>query len=332
MVTVSPQVKSGFRSSGSVPTLAAAERAAKVVAGAGAGRVLLFGSVARGEARRHSDIDLMVIFDDVDYTRRQDLTMELERLARDEVGCSVDVHLTDRPEWKMRTEQVATSFESRVKSQAVLLVDKEPGEVDWDKEMVMPRSDREEAVERLGQAVNALRGIGASVVPTPYQRLMDESGQEMEAFADYQTRLARGCAAGHLAVETAVKSLIHLSAAPESQPWGHKIDELLPQLPEPHKSKIETRLALVGVENLQRWQQQARYERFVAATPEVFTGIAEAACAVALYTADQFPPGQEIATSVWSVVSFIEREIATRDLHTGRVRDDTQGRGLAFDL
>lgn len=37
----------------------------------------------------------------------------------------------------MRTEQVVTSFESRVKRQAVV-VDMEPGEVDWDKEMVMP--------------------------------------------------------------------------------------------------------------------------------------------------------------------------------------------------
>lgn len=48
---------------GLVPTLAEPERAAKVVAGAGAGRVLLFGSVLRGEAHHHSDIDLMVIFE-----------------------------------------------------------------------------------------------------------------------------------------------------------------------------------------------------------------------------------------------------------------------------
>ncbi len=61
----------------------------------------------------------------------------------------------------MRTEQVVTSFESRVKRQAVVVVDKEPGEVDWDKEMVMPESDYEEAVERLRQAANALVGISA---------------------------------------------------------------------------------------------------------------------------------------------------------------------------
>ena len=304
--------------------MAEAERAARVVADAGAGRVLLFGSVARGEAHLHSDIDLMVIYDNLDYAVRQDLTMELERLARAEVDCPVDVHLTDRPEWKMRTEQVVTSFESRVKGQALVMVDEPPGEVDWDKETVMPASDYEEAVERLRHVANALVGVQGSLVPTFYQRLMVEEGNEMEAFAEYEQRLALGCAAGHLAVETAVKSLIHLSSSPAGRPWGHDIEELVDQLQEPHKGEIDTRLVGVGVKNLQRWQQQARYERFVTATPEVFSAITEAACAVALYTADQFEPGLDIATRVRRKVSIIEGEMARRDLYTGldRSRDN----------
>ena len=320
----------GIIDSTPVPTLAEAERAAEVVAGARAGKVLLFGSVARGEAHRHSDIDLMVIFDDLDYAARQDLTMELERLARAEVDCRVDVHLTDRPEWKMRTQQVVTSFESRVKSQALVIVNKEPGEVDWDKEMVMPTSDYEEAVERLRHMANALGGIAASLVPDPYQRLLQQSGQEKEAFASYEQRLARGCAAGHLTVETAVKTLIHLSSSPEAQAWGHDIDKLLPQLHEPHKSEINTRLA-VGVKNLQRWQEQTRYERFVTPTPEVFTTITEAACGVALYTADQFPAGQQNATIVRMVAPFIEQELARLDLYTGHDRDDRAGPDMSID-
>ncbi len=181
---------------GLVPTLAAAEQAAKVVAHAGAGRVLLFGSVARGEADRHSDIDLMVIFDDLDYALREDLTTELERLAGAEVGCSVDVHLTDRPEWKMRTERVVTSFENRVRGQALLLVDREAGDVDWDKEMVMPASDCEEALERLGQVGNALVGIQNNLAPSDYQRLMEQTGQEMEAFGGLRTEARPGLRGG----------------------------------------------------------------------------------------------------------------------------------------
>ena len=92
----------------------------------------------------------------------------------------------------------------------------------------------------------------------------------------------------------------------------------------------------MGIKNLQKWQQQARYERFVTATPEVFTAITEAACGVALYTADQFAPGLDIATDVWRNVSDIEEAVASRDLYTGldrrdRARDDTEGRGLSFD-
>ena len=318
----------GVVDTGFVPTLAEAERAAKVVAGEGAGRVLLFGSVARGDAHRHSDIDLMVIFDNLDYAVREDLTMQLEGLAGAEVGCPVDIYLTDRPEWKMRTEQVVTSFESRVKGQALLLVDREPGGVDWGKEMVMPNSDYEEAVERLAQVGKALVGIQNNLAPSEYQRLMEQTGQEAEAFAVYEQRLALGCAAGHLTVETAVKSLIHLSGTPQAQPWGHDIGKLLSQLPEPHKGEIKTRLAGVGVRNLQSWQQQARYERFVTPDGEVFMRIAKAACSVALYTADQFLPGLDVATQVWRKVSYIEQVIAGRDLYTGQRRAERNGPGL----
>ena len=54
------------------PVRADAERAAAALAEAGAGRVVLFGSVARGEADEHSDIDLMAVFDDLDYERRRE--------------------------------------------------------------------------------------------------------------------------------------------------------------------------------------------------------------------------------------------------------------------
>ena len=53
------------------PDLAAARRAADELVRAGAGRALLFGSVARGEAGHRSDIDLVAIYDDLgDYSDR----------------------------------------------------------------------------------------------------------------------------------------------------------------------------------------------------------------------------------------------------------------------
>ena len=78
----------------------------------------------------------------------------------------------------------------------------------------------------------------------------------------------------------------------------------------------------MGVKTLQSWQQQARYERFVTPTSELFTAITKAACQVAFYTVSQFPPGVEIADEVQRKVSFIEQEIPRRDLYTGRDRND----------
>ena len=77
-------------------------------------------------------------------------------------------------------------------------------------------------MERVGQVGNPLVGIQNNLAPSDYQQLMEQTGQEPEAFAVYEQRLALGWAAGHPTVETAVKSLIHPSAAPEAHPWGHE--------------------------------------------------------------------------------------------------------------
>ena len=53
------------------PRKADAQRAADALAQAGAARVLLFGSLARGEAGEGSDIDLVAVFDDLDYAQRR---------------------------------------------------------------------------------------------------------------------------------------------------------------------------------------------------------------------------------------------------------------------
>ena len=154
MVTVDPMI---------VPTVADAERAAQALADTGAGCILLFGSVARGDAHRYSDLDLMVIYDDLDYYRRHEITARLARLASSTVECAVDIHVTDWPEWKMRTEKVRTSFESRVKRQGMVLVENQPAKVDWEKEMVMPRSDYEESVETIVPHGTCPRNLGSQL-------------------------------------------------------------------------------------------------------------------------------------------------------------------------
>ena len=54
--------------------------------------------------------------------------MQLDLMAAGEAaaGRRVDVHVTDWPEWRRRSERVAASFEARVAGSAVVLFDREP--------------------------------------------------------------------------------------------------------------------------------------------------------------------------------------------------------------
>ena len=72
----------------SAPTIDDARTAGRALTGAGAREVLAFGSVARGDADPHSDIDLVVILDDLEYRRRRDAAEALEKLAAGATGAA----------------------------------------------------------------------------------------------------------------------------------------------------------------------------------------------------------------------------------------------------
>ena len=61
----------------------------------GAREVMVLGSVARGDTVPNSDVDLVVIPDDLDYQQRRSDATRLKDLADQ----FVDVYLTDIPEW-----------------------------------------------------------------------------------------------------------------------------------------------------------------------------------------------------------------------------------------
>ena len=69
------------------PTIKEATELAKHLSSKyGIGKILLFGSVAQGTATVDSDIDLVAVFDDLDYTQRGQKWFELLDAARDRVG------------------------------------------------------------------------------------------------------------------------------------------------------------------------------------------------------------------------------------------------------
>ena len=296
------------------PDLADAERAAAALAAAGVGRVVLFGSVARGDAGERSDIDLMAIYDDLDYGERWERRCELAGLAGRAVEFPVDVSVTDRAEWRMRTTRVATSFECRAARDGVVLVDRPAAvDVDWDKEMATPDSDYAEAVKRLEETRDALGGLLRHLRPDPDEDARDENVQ-----AWILERLRRGCGEAHMAVELAVKALIHLESDPDRPAWGHNIGKLCARLPEPHRSTLSALLEPLGADEITPWRTDAVYGSGIDATPELLADLARTACRVASYAAGRFPADAPVAADIRGRVRDIEHYLDTWVKESGR--------------
>ncbi len=304
------------------PSRADAERVAELFTLAGVSAVWLFGSTARGEATESSDIDLVAIYDDLDYTARFTREQELARLATAEVGYPVDVLVTDRPEWKVRTENIVTSLESWIAGYGVLLVDHGIGEVDWDKEMVLPTNSHEATMRRLREVSGALIALEMFLRPNDRELKARRSGDYEEALYLLVVRFEGACGQIQRTVESAIKSLVHVAGC-ERAIRGHDIAELCAQLVEPYRGEISARLARVGFEELTRWHQDSRYTPDSPMEPptsgEVRT-MAEVACEVASYAVDQLQaPGWE-ASHVRAAIAEVERRLGGYHLESGKPR------------
>ena len=237
-----------------VPDLAAAHRAAAELVAAGVGRVLVFGSVARGEATEDSDIDLVAIFDDLgDYSTRSKQRCSLEAKARTATGCPVDVIVTDAPEWAVRTTKVPCSVETRLAAHAVELADTgNHADIDWDKEIGLPADPTAELASRFEEMFDAAMELEKQLQPS--------QGEADALDADHRRhqedkRFASAMSQVHLIVESAAKAtyIIDLRTAP---PWKHHIAELLANQSDPIRQAF---YALAGadldLDALHLWRQ-----------------------------------------------------------------------------
>ena len=320
-----------------VPGRAAAERAAAALVDVGVSRVVLFGSVARGDATERSDIDLAAIYDDLDYGTRSERVKELSSLASEAAGHPVEVFVTDRPEWKVRTEQVCTSFEGRAAREGVVLVDRGVGEVDWDKEMVMPSNDYEVAVTRLHETLRGLMSLRGRLLPDREEQLEWQKDDEDNAIWASSVRFGWACAHVQHTVEAALKALIHLSADRERLAWGHDINKLCSELSEPHRRAVRSRLSRSAADEITRWHMQSRYwdDEWVddPVTPEMVAKLTVVGCAVAAYTARQFGDEVPDARRILDLVKTLENRAAGYDLLTGKLLEgDEPAEASRLDL
>ncbi len=251
------------------PTVSDAAVAAEALISAGAEEVLLFGSVARGDADESSDIDLVALFADIDYGARREVAWRLEVAAREVAGrWPVQVVVTDLPEWRNRVANVSASFESAISSDAVLVAEAESSArrpVRWNKEMVLPMSNPDEALKQFSDRVlSQLAGLTeGATVSWVEEDLSAPSGMQETARL---RRLVRVCTHSAMAVEVALKSLAVLHATPTPpakalRAAAHSISACLQLLPPPVRSAVEPLVTGRGLstDDLSQWRILGTY-------------------------------------------------------------------------
>lgn len=315
------------------PTIENARRAAVALAKTGAGRVVLFGSVARGASTDRSDIDLIAIYDDIDYSRRREIADPAQSAAKDAAGFPVDVLVTDRPEWKMRTTQVLTSVEARAERLGTVLLDRPEGIVDWNKEMVMPADDYREALYRLRHVAVALEGVLERLKPSRMYARYTELGWIERADESETGRMLTLGGSCQIAAEASLKALIHLTAEPESEPWGHKIELLVRELPQPTQTYVTDHLLHpVRQKDLAIWHTWSRYHergKDPDPIPEVVEPLIRSVCRLATYTAAQFtsePSALNVSDCADQIAEFLDtHNLSTGHPHPGTGDQDSPG-------
>ena len=78
----------------------------EIVAAVSPVRIILFGSVARGDAGPDSDIDLFVVLDHLDRTERAHLMGRLSGVTT--APAAMDILVTDAEEWERRKDVVGS--------------------------------------------------------------------------------------------------------------------------------------------------------------------------------------------------------------------------------
>lgn len=184
--------------------------------GSGVSEVWLYGSVARGTQRAGSDIDLVAVFDDLDYRRRAYVAGDLAAAASAACGMPCDVHATDHPEWTRRTTEVTCSFEAQIRrSEARRLEWSElRRQLDWDKEIGLPSSNLEDIRGSISSALHALREVHLHMQPSgTEQGYLRHPKLVRRAEQWRQQRARKVCDQGALVAENVVKALRKLRPA-----------------------------------------------------------------------------------------------------------------------
>ena len=197
---------------------------------AGVGQVWLFGSLARGEQRAVSDIDLVAVFDDLDYRNRWRVEAELTMVASAAAGRPVDVMVTDRPEWRTQQRRVTASFAAAIGKELTLLADRPASEVNWDKEQSMATSNEQLAQQRIDDVAGQLTRIIRLRWPSRDEEAAAGRDRERHEML-MASRLIGLCEAAHMAVEGSLKAVGTITGVAAKLLHAHDVGVIADALP-----------------------------------------------------------------------------------------------------
>ena len=231
LITAALDFAGAAPSTRAVPSVADAKRAVAVLANAGAGCVLLHGSVSRGVQTPGSDIDLIAIFDDLgDYSERPALAARLRREAGLATGWHADVLVTDWPEWRCRTTKMLTAFERVFADGAITLLNRPPLSVTWDKPIGRADMDIGEAMGTLRHAVASLDVVESLYRGTEEEKRLRSSGHPDNLHDAAEDRRWKVAGQAHDAIEHGLKSVIHATSTTPAEvlyrDWDYKTHRL----------------------------------------------------------------------------------------------------------
>ena len=258
-----------------------------------AAEVLVYGSVARDCAMPGSDVDLMVVFDDLgDYTQRRELAQQARTAAEQATGFACDVRVTDRAEWRVRTTQCRSSFEAHIASCAITLTSRPPkSPIDWDKKIGKPATDEQQAAAILAKTTHSLNIILAYLRPSPSEAdALAEDDTDL-AHQMQHSRLLSVCEHAQTAMETSLQALICARRAPHPENARSicgLINAARRQLDPAQAALIDAALGPLTPDQISIWRHTSTYPATPlpgadpnTATPEFAAQMAKAAAQLA---------------------------------------------------
>ena len=239
------------------PTLEDAQRVARVLADDhNLASVLLFGSVAKSQAVPGSDLDLIAIYDDLDYATRYSKRQVLEGTIRSCVDYDIDLKVTDLPEWRLRSQTVRNSFEYGIAPTTKVLFAVQPSQVNWGKEINLPDTEQKETRSHLDSMANEIALAARMFMLTDDEEEAKQYG-DLELLNDERRqRLAQVCAHCALTLEHGLKAL--RSMVPFPLMYSHSGPRLAEGLPE----RMRPRCSVIGqplLEDIEDWRQAGTY-------------------------------------------------------------------------